>query len=70
MAADQSVFTVEMYALGEIVEARKPFSAETAADALKAATAWIYDGGHNATNFRVIDPDGTILFDSPVAALH
>jgi hypothetical protein len=32
--------------------------------------AWIKDGAHNANNFRVIDPDVKILFDSIVAAKH
>jgi hypothetical protein len=70
MPAYLLAFMVEMYTPGEIVEARRPFSAETAADPFKAAMAWIKDGGHNATNFRVIDPDGKILFDSIVAAKH
>jgi hypothetical protein len=34
MAADLPLFIVEMYTPGEIVEARRPFSAEIAADAL------------------------------------
>ena len=49
MVAYLPVFIVEMYTPGEIVEARKPFSAKTAADALLAAKAWINDSEHNAT---------------------
>jgi len=67
VVADLSVFIVEMYTPLEIVEARKPFNAETAADALLVAMAWINDSRHNATNFRVIDPDGTVIFDKLVA---
>ena len=66
MVADLPVFIVEMYTPGEIVEARKPFSAKTAADALLAAKAWINDSEHNATNFRVVDRDGTMLSDKLV----
>ena len=66
MVADLPVFIVEMYTPGEIVETRKPFSAKTAADALLAAKAWINDSEHNATNFRVVDRDGTILSDKLV----
>ena len=69
VVADLSVFIVEMYTPDEIVEARKPFNAETAADALLAAKAWINDSRHNATNFRVIDPDGTVKFDKLVTDL-
>lgn len=61
---------VEMYTPGEIVEARKPFSAETAADALRAAMGWISDGGHDATSVRIVDILGTIMFDKPVAKLE
>ena len=67
MASDLPLFIVEMYTPGEIVEARRPFGAKTAADALLAATGWINDGRHDATNFRVVDLDGTILFDKLVA---
>jgi len=58
-----------MYTPGEIIEARKPFDTETVADALLAAKAWINDSRHNATNFRVIDLDGTIIIDKLVAEL-
>jgi hypothetical protein len=61
MASDLPLFIVEMYTPGEIVEARRPFGAETAADALLAAKGWINDKRHDATNFRVVDLDGTIL---------
>ena len=57
---------VEMYTPGEIVEARRPFGAQTPAEALLIAKAWINDSEHNATNFRVVDRDGTILFDQLV----
>ena len=67
VAADLPVFIVEMYTPGEIVEARKPFSAETAADALVAAEGWINDRRNDATNFRVVDLDGAIVFDKLVA---
>jgi hypothetical protein len=67
VVANLPVFIVEMYTPGEIVEARRPFSAKTAADALVAAKAWINGSEHNATNFRVVDLDGTIMFDEPVA---
>jgi hypothetical protein len=42
-------------------------SAETAADALLAAKGWINARRNDATNFRVVDLDGTIMFDKPVA---
>jgi hypothetical protein len=67
VAADFAVFMVEMYTPGEIVEARKPFGAASAADALLAAKGWINDSRHNATNFRVIDFHGIIIFDKLVA---
>ena len=67
VAADLPVFIVEMYTPGEIVEARRPFSAETAADALVAAEGWINDRRNDATNFRVVDLDGAIVFDKLVA---
>ena len=67
VAADLPVFIVEMYTPGEIVEARRPFSAETAADALVAAEGWINDRRNDATNFRVVDLDGEIVFDKLVA---
>ena len=59
-----------MYTPGEIVEARKPLGAETAADVLLTAKEWISDSRHNATNFRVVDLDGTILFDKLVAEFN
>jgi hypothetical protein len=62
-------FTVEMYTPGEIVDGRRSYGAETARDALLAAKAWIDDGNHNATRLRVVDVDGTIMFDKPVAEL-
>jgi hypothetical protein len=55
VAADLPLFMVEMYTPGEIVEARRPFSAETATEASLAAKGWINDSRHNATNFRVVD---------------
>jgi len=67
MAAYLPLFIVEMCTPGEIVEARRPFSAETAADALLAAKRWINDRRNDATNFRVVDLDGTTMFDKPVA---
>jgi hypothetical protein len=67
MAADFPLFIVEMYTPGEIVEARRPFSAKTAADALLAAKGWIHDRRNDATHFRVVDLDGTIIFDKAVA---
>jgi hypothetical protein len=67
VVADLPLFNVEMYTPGEIVEARKSFNAETAADALLAATAWINDSAHNATHFRVVDLHGITVFDRPVA---
>lgn len=63
MVADLSVFVVEMYTLGEIVEARKSFDAASATDALVIAKAWLIGSEHNATNFRVVDLAGTILID-------
>jgi hypothetical protein len=59
--------TVEMYTPGEIVDGRRSYDAETAKDALLAAKAWIADGSHNATRLRVIDDDGTTIFDKLVA---
>ncbi len=67
MASDLPLFIVEMYTPGEIVEARRPFGAQTAADALLAAKGWINDRRHDATNFRVVDLDGVIMFDRLVA---
>jgi hypothetical protein len=67
MVADLQSFTVEMYTPGEIVEARRSFTAETDEDVLSAAKKWINDRSHNATNFRVLDRDGTIVFDKLVA---
>ena len=58
-----------MYTPGEIVEARKPFRAETATDALRAAMVWIIDGEHDATSVRIVDTVGTIMFDQLVAKL-
>ncbi len=58
---------VEMYTPGEIVDGRRSYGAETATDALFAARAWITDGSHNATRLRVVDDDGTIIFDKLVA---
>jgi hypothetical protein len=66
MVADLPVFMIEMYTPGEIVEARRPFTAESAADALLAAKGWINDSRHNAINFRVVDPDGKTMFDELV----
>jgi hypothetical protein len=70
VAADLPVFIVEMYTPGEIVEARRSFSAETAADALLAAEGWINDRRNDATNFRVVDLDGAIVFDKLVAEFN
>ena len=67
MASDLPLFIVEMYTPGEIVEARRPFSAETVAGALLAAKGWINDSRHKATNFRIVDLDGTIMLDRLVA---
>jgi hypothetical protein len=69
MVAELPVFIVEMYTPGEIVEARKPFGAVSAADALLAAKAWIINGGHEATNFRVVDRGAKVLLDKSVAEL-
>jgi len=67
VAADLPLFIIEMYTPGEIIEARRSFSAATAADALLAAKTWINDKTHSATNFRVVDSDETIMFDKLVA---
>jgi len=69
VAADLPKFIVEMYDPGEITEARRSFSAETAADALQAAKTWINDKTHCAKNFRVLNSDETIVFDKLVADL-
>lgn len=69
MVIEPSVFIVEMYTPGEIVEARKSFSVETVADALRDAMGWISDGGHDATSVRIVDTIGTIMFDTSVAKL-
>ena len=66
MTPDLPLFIVEMYTPGEIVEARRPFSAGTATEASLAAKRWINDRTHNATNVRVVDLDGTIMLDEPV----
>jgi hypothetical protein len=63
VATEAPVFMVEVYTPDEIVEARRPFGAEAAKEALLAANGWINDSMHNATNFRVVDPDGTIMLD-------
>jgi hypothetical protein len=70
VAADLPLFIVEMHTPGAIVEARRPFRAETAAEALLAAKGWINDSSHNATSFRVVDLDGTTMLDKPVAELR
>lgn len=67
MAPDLPVFMVETHTPGDIVESRRPFGAESAADALRAAKGWINDRRHDAKNFRVVDLDGTVLFDKLVA---
>jgi hypothetical protein len=66
VVADLSVSIVEMCTSGEIVEARKPFTAETAENALLVAKDWINDSQHNATSFRVVDPEGKAIFDALV----
>ena len=66
MIDDFPLFIVEMYTPGEIVEARRPFSAESVAAALRDAKGWITDSRHNAKRFRVVDLDGTIVFDKLV----
>jgi len=58
-----------MYTPGEIVEARRSFSAETATGALRAAMGWINNSGHDATSVRIIDAAGTTRFDKPAAKL-
>ena len=63
MAADLPQFMVEMYTPGELVAARRTFSAETAADALLAGKGWIDDRRHDATSCRVVDCDGATVFD-------
>jgi hypothetical protein len=70
MASDLPLLVVEMYTPGEIVAARRPFGAETAADALLAAKGWINDRRRDSTNLRVVDLDGTILFDELVAKFN
>ena len=69
VAKESTVFIVEMYTPGQIVEARRTVGAETATDALRAAMGWINDGGHDAASVRVLDTVGTIMFDTPVAKL-
>jgi hypothetical protein len=69
VAKQPSVFIVEMYTPGEIVEARRSFGAATATDALRVAMGWINDSGHNAIRFRVVNTAGTIACDKPVAKL-
>jgi hypothetical protein len=63
MASNFPLYIIELYSPGEIVLARKPFNAETAAGALLAAKVWIGDRRHDATNLRVVDLDGTIIID-------
>ena len=63
MAADLTLFIVEMYTPGEIVDSRRSFGAENIEAALADAKPWIKDSGHNATSFRVVDSDGATLFD-------
>jgi hypothetical protein len=58
--------TLEIYTPGEIVDSRRSYTAETAKGALLAAKAWIADGNHTATRLRVLDDDGTVLFDQIV----
>jgi hypothetical protein len=45
---DCPLFVIEMYTPGEIVEARRSFSAETNEDVLATAKEWINDRRHNA----------------------
>jgi len=62
VSADLPQFIVQMYEPGEIIQARRSFSAETTADALQAAKAQINDKTHGATNFRIVDSDSTSLW--------
>jgi hypothetical protein len=57
MAIDLPLFIVEMSTPGEIVEARRCWRPRS------ASTIEVT----NATNFRVVDRDGTIVFDKLVA---
>jgi hypothetical protein len=61
--------TVELYTPGKIVDSRRSYTADTAKGAVLAANAWIIDGNHTATGPRVLDDDGTVLFDQPVTLL-
>jgi hypothetical protein len=67
MAPNLPFLTVEMYTPGEIVDGRRSYDVVTVAGALFAAKAWITDGSHNATRLRVVDDDGTTIFDKLVA---
>ena len=60
------LFTLEMYTPGEIVESRRSLVAGTFTDALNGSKAWI--SSHNATHLRVVDEQGTVVFDKPVAS--
>jgi hypothetical protein len=61
--ADLSLFMVEMYSPGEIVDARRSFRAQNIEAALADAKPWVKDSRHSATSFRVVDSDGATLFD-------
>jgi hypothetical protein len=63
MPADLPLFIVEVYTPGEIVEARRSFSAATATEALLVAKAWLGDSSHDATNLRVVDREGRVMLD-------
>jgi hypothetical protein len=67
MVPDLASFTVEMYTPGEIVDGRRSYIAVSAAAALLAANLWINESTHNATRCRVVDVDGAIMSDTPVA---
>jgi hypothetical protein len=54
---------IEVFAPGEIIEDRLPFAAESIADALIGARGWIKDNMHHATHVRIVDLDGTVMFE-------
>jgi hypothetical protein len=61
--ADLPQFMIEVFTPGEIIEDRLPFAAASVADALIGAENWIKDNMHHATHVRIVDPDGTVMFE-------
>jgi hypothetical protein len=61
--ADLPKFMIDVFTPGEIIEDRLPFAAASVADALIGARGWIKDNMHHATRVRIVDLDGTVMFE-------